>query len=413
MSFEFQRNGRKVSEKDFFNGIMEQAIEQAMETLTEDLHNKAASVVDPETGKHAPVFVRRIGKEQCTIHTSGSPAYARALEHRLGFNQGEVHAMNEQVKRNRLVYLAHAHEDKAMVEPLARGLMQRGIDVWYDSWEIGYGASLRRKMEEGLGQCTHFVVLLTASSMTKAWVNEEIDAGLMNAVEGTAKFIGLRHDLSITSVSPFLRTRFTPELKPGEDGLDELAGEIFGLSKKPPLGETPRYVHTESPGSAWSTAARTVAEYFVRQSAHGRPGDPQTSYTEIQEATGLPMSDVRIGVLDLLGAGLLEKQDYIGGESTIWPKVDLFVTFDADFQPWNPEEDARELAGRLLNLERDQVQADDVYEALGWEARRFNAASAYLVSARVVGAIEWLDNAEYWPSGFIMGDELLRYVRNL
>ena len=36
--------------------------------------------------------------------------------------------------------------------------MQRGIDVWYDNWEIGYGDSLRRKMEEGLSECTHFVV---------------------------------------------------------------------------------------------------------------------------------------------------------------------------------------------------------------------------------------------------------------
>lgn len=413
MNFEFQRNGRKVSEADFLNGIMEDAIEQALDAVAEDLHGKAASVVDPETGKHAPVFVRRIGKEQCTIHTNGSPAFARALEHRLGLNQGEVYAMNEPVKRNRLVYLAHAHEDKAMVEPLAKGLMQRGIDVWYDSWEIGYGDSLRRKMEEGLGQCTHFVVLLTASSVTKAWVNEEIDAGLMSAVEGTAKFIGLRHELPIASVSPFLRTRLTPELKPGEGGLDELAGEIFGLSKKPPLGESPQYVQEHAPGSTWSVAARVVAEYFVRHSEHGRPMDPQTSYAEIQEATGLPMPDVRVGVLDLLGAGLLEKNEYMSGEAIIWPKVDLFVTFDGEFQAWNPEKDARDLAVHLLNLEMDQVHTDGVFAALGWEARRFNAASAYLVSARVVKAIEWHDNAEHWPSGFMMGDELLRFVRSL
>jgi hypothetical protein len=231
MGIEFRRGGRKVSQKDFLRGITEDVLARAMDAGVEKLHGQMASVVDPETGKHAPVFVRKIGTQGWIIQTSGSPAYARALEQRLGLNQGDVQVTNESAKREVQVYLAHAHEDKAIVEPIARGLMQRGIDVWYDTWEIGYGDSLRRKMEAGLGDCTHFIVLLTEASITKPWVNEEIDAGLMNAVEGTAKFIGLRHQLPIGAVSPFLRTRLTPELKSGEDGLDELAGEIQGRSK--------------------------------------------------------------------------------------------------------------------------------------------------------------------------------------
>jgi len=35
------------------------------------------------------------------------------------------------------------------------------------------------------------------------------------------------------------------------------------------------------------------------------------------------------------------------------------------------------------------------------------------MSARLVKPIEWHDGADYWPTGFIMGDELLRYVRSL
>ena len=88
----------------------------------------------------------------------------------------------------RLVYLAHATEDKALARPIAEGLIARGIDVWFDQWEIGLGDSVRRKMDDGLGDCTHFVALLTHTSLKKAWVNEELDAGLLAAVEGTAKF---------------------------------------------------------------------------------------------------------------------------------------------------------------------------------------------------------------------------------
>ena len=277
-------------------------------------------------------------------------------------------------------------EVKGLVKPLAEGLMQRGINVWDDNWEIGYGDSLRRRMEEGLGDCTHFVVLLTETSIRKPWVNEEIDAGLMGAVEGNAKFIGLRHELPLASVSAFLKTRLTPEFKPGEEGLEALAGEIYGISKKPPLGKKPRYVQSHEAGSTWSASAQNVAEYFVRNSEHAQSMDPQASYAEIQQETGLPMSDVRIGVLDLIGAGLLEKQEYFGGEAHIWPKADLFVTFDADFMEWDPEKDARDLAVHLTNLDADQADASEVGRALGWEPQRFNAAAAYLVSARVVEA---------------------------
>lgn len=413
MALEFRRGGRKVSQRDFLKGLEDELIDQALESYSEELHGKASSVVDPDTGKHAAVFVRRVGRESLSIHTGGSPAFARALEERLGLNNGEVHGMNEPAIRERLVYLAHATEDKHLAKPLAEGLLERGIPVWYDNWEIGYGDSLRRKMEQGLDDCTHFVVLLTENSVNKPWVKEEIDAGLMNAVEGTAKFIGLRHQLPLASVSPFLRTRLTPEYMPGSEGLDVLAAEIYGVSRRPPLGEKPRYVQTYEPGSTWSTAARVVAEYFVRNSAHAQLMDPQADYQTIAEATELPSVDVRIGVLDLVGAGLLEKHDYMSGDSEIWPKQDLFVTFDKQFMEWNPEQDAKDLAVRLLNLDTQYIDCADVAVSLGWPARRFNPAIAYLVSARIVSSQEYSGGGDYWPPSVRVGDELLRFVRSL
>lgn len=413
MGIEFSRGGRKMSSNDFFKGIMDDAVKNAISSYAETLHGKASSVVDPETGKHAPVFVRSIGKEKLTIHTSGSAAFARALEQRLGLNHGEVRGMNEPGNRERLVYLAHAWEDKHLAKPLAEGLMRLGINVWYDNWEIGSGDSLRRKMEEGLGNCTHFIVLLTETSIKKNWVNEEIDAGLMSAVEGSAKFIGLRHKLPLSAVSPFLKTRLTPEFQPSDEGLHALASDIYGVSKKPPLGEKPRYVETHQSGSTWSAGARTVAEYFVRKSENGQPLEPMATHEEIHQETGLPIPDVRIGTLDLVGAGLLEEHGYIGGDSHFSPKSDLFATFDGDFMDWKPGEDARDLAVHLLNLDTQQADASEVSESLGWQARRFNAAAAYLVSARVVKPIEYMGGGDHWPPAFMLGDELLRFVRSL
>jgi hypothetical protein len=141
--------------------------------------------------------------------------------------------------------------------------------------------------------------------------------------------------------------------------------------------------------------------------------DPQATYADIQQKSGLAMPDVRIGVLDLVGAGLLEKQGYAGGDSLIWPKSDLFATFDAEFMDWDPEKDARDLAVHLLNLDTDQAYASEVAHALGWPPRRFNAAAAYLVSARIVKPNEYMGGDEYWPCGFLIGDELLRFIRSI
>jgi hypothetical protein len=414
MTLDFRRGGRKVSQQEFMKGIKADALEMALKHAEDTYHGLAASVVDPETGKHAAVMLRRTGNKTMTIFTSGSPAFARALEERLGVGKGEVYSMSEPAKRERLVYLAHAWEDKAIMEPIAQGLMARGINVWYDKWEISVGDSLRQKMEAGLGDCTHFIVLLTPKSIEKAWVKEEIDAGLLSHVEGSAKFMGLRVELPISKLSIFLRTRLTPEFMPGEAGLDDLRDQIFEVSRKPPLGEKPRYVQQHDPGSTWSVSARCVAEYFVRNSDHGDTYQPQVGWAGISQATGLSLSSVRIGCLDLCGAGLLEKHQFVGEEPYYTPQRDLFVTFDGMFMPWNPEEDARVLASHLSNTGNDQADPSEMGSELGWEPRRFNPAMAYLVSARIVKAHEAVGGAtNYWPAFITMGDELLRYVHSL
>ena len=40
-----------MSQSNFFEGFMDDTLEQVMSSYAEELHGKAASVVDPETGK--------------------------------------------------------------------------------------------------------------------------------------------------------------------------------------------------------------------------------------------------------------------------------------------------------------------------------------------------------------------------
>ncbi len=80
---------------------------------------------------------------------------------------------------------------------------------------------------------------------------------------------------------------------------------------------------------------------------------------------------------------------------------------------WKPKEDAQDLAKYLLNLGTDYADASDVSRVLGWEPRRFNAASAHLVALRVVKPRDIYMGNNLSPCGFFIDDELLRFVRNI
>ena len=49
--------------------------------------------------------------------------------------------------------ISHATEDKAaLVRPLAHALQHRGVEVWYDEFELRVGDSLRRKIDAGIAR---------------------------------------------------------------------------------------------------------------------------------------------------------------------------------------------------------------------------------------------------------------------
>jgi hypothetical protein len=263
--FEYRSGGRRVSADQFWKNFSAKAIDMAMAELEARARGAAASIVDSETGRHAAVFGRRVG-ERIVLRTDGSQAFARELERRLGVDKGTIETVRTSPKPGAPhVYLAHASEDKdSLARPLAERLMASGIEVWFDEWEIGAGDSLKRRMEQGLTDCTHFVVLLTAESIGKPWVETEIDTGFMKAVNGKSRFIGLRHGLKVADLSIFLQTLLCPEIDLSDAAVQRLISQIHGVTAKPPRGPMPVYVQSvDASPSGRAPAAARVAEYLV------------------------------------------------------------------------------------------------------------------------------------------------------
>jgi hypothetical protein len=419
--FEFHSGGRRVNQNEFFENLQNEAIEAGMKQLEQRIHAAASSIIDPETGKHAEVFVRRRRPTELILRTHGSPAFARELEKRLGVQAGSIETMSTQVANEvPRVYLAHASEDRnTLAKPFAEALMANGIEVWFDEWEIRAGDSLRRKMEEGLANCTHFVVLLTPNSLHKPWVETEIDAGFIRSVGGESRFIGIRTGVGVNDLSPFLRTLRCPEVHLDQTGeVKALIADIHGVSRKPARGTAPHYVKTQPEGlKAWSASAVAVAvavaEHLVRNSGLGRKLDPQVTVADVAQATGLPQEDIRLGVLDLAGNGLVEESKALGPSGAFWPNTSLFVEFDQYFLDFNPREDAIALTNWLVSQKIEGIYIKNLAEQFpNWRPRRLNSALNYLDDAKLIQPLKAMDSGPWVMVCLRVTDRTRRFVRD-
>lgn len=404
--------GRPFDARKFGEALREKGLELGMQALEEKARGAASSIVDPESGAHADVFVDRLPGNAVAIRTTGSPAFARLLEKRLGVGAGEVDVIKAaDGAPHPRVYLAHASEDKPTVRPLAEYLMANGVEVWFDEWDIEAGGSLRQEMENGLGWMTHFVVILTPTSITKPWVAREIDVGIVQLVGGKSRMVPLRIGVDVSDLSPFLQTMLCLPFDP-TSGADckSLLDRLHGVSRKPPLGARPNYVQSAPEGlSGWSPAALAVGRHLVEASENAMPHDPILTIEQLAEATGLELDDTKVAVLDLKDAGYLWEGSIPGHVSA---ERGLFVEFDEAYMPFNPAEDARAVASRMVIAEDRVTGTQALADELGWAPRRMNSAICYLERAGVVETRHALASKPWRSVQLLRTDRTLRFARS-
>jgi hypothetical protein len=314
------------------------------------------------------------------------------------------------------VFLCHGSEDKQFASGLATRFMQQGVETFLDAWEIRTGDSLRQRIEEGISGCTHFLALLTPNSITRPWVNAEMDAGFIQKLEGRCKFLPVLKGLGIDTLPPLLRSLRCKAID-GERGIDELINDIRGISIKPPLGPQPSIValSTLASQASLSLAATQVAELLSKSSDKGREHDPFLEVDAIVVKTGLPVSDLRLAVDELEEHGLA-KANHVGGcpplgYHLVCPTEFLFEQLDHAFMGWNPMVDARSVAVALVNGGQESGSVQDIAEQLGWTPRRMNPAVSYLLRYGIVGNSRGM-NPTYVCSVLLCTAKTHRFVRD-
>lgn len=134
------------------------------------------------------------------------------------------------------VFICHAGEDKdELVRPLAEELKGRGLSVWYDEFELRVGDSLRGRIDEGLANSQHGIVVISPAFFGKSWPESELDGLVALEERGRRRILPVWHQVGkeeVAAESPTLAGRLAARTdKPISDLANELLLAIGSLSK--------------------------------------------------------------------------------------------------------------------------------------------------------------------------------------
>jgi hypothetical protein len=164
----------------------------------------------------------------------GSEATTAAMGKPIG--AGEAMPAGRVVKRWD-VFISYAHEDKEeFVHGLAEALKNRGYEVWYDSFSLKLGDSLRESIDRGLIESRFGVVVLSQNFFAKHWTNRELNGLAAIEVAGEKVILPLWHGVThadVVEYSPILADRKAINTM---EGIDRVVAAIEQVVN-PPLAE--------------------------------------------------------------------------------------------------------------------------------------------------------------------------------
>lgn len=292
------------------------------------------------------------------------------------------------------VFISHASEDKdRFVLAFAQRLRSDGVDAWLDRWEMSPGDSLvGRIFEEGIGGADVFLVVLSENSVEKPWVREELNAGVVQRIEGACRLIPVVLDgVQVPVALKATVWQSIADVGAHEEEYRRILAAIFGISSRPPLGDPPAYMRTVPvPGltTSDSIVLAALAEASIERGDRFVPGGDLTARCE---PSGLDDAAVRESLHALDAEGLIEEAHEVHGGrfAYVTPSWSGLLRYLATAQPELGEVQHR-IVGHLVNdpatsfeltdLARTEGVPQIVAEALmmPFESRGLITISSYL-----------------------------------
>jgi hypothetical protein len=110
------------------------------------------------------------------------------------------------------VFISHSSADKPFVRRLVQELEKRRLNVWFDEQELKVGDSIVANVSAGLRDSHYLIVVLSRASVASRWVQEELNAALMEDLSGEGQAV-LPVLLEDCDVPPLLRSRLYADFR--------------------------------------------------------------------------------------------------------------------------------------------------------------------------------------------------------
>lgn len=304
---------------------------------------------------------------------------------------------NQSREEDRKVFISYSHADRPFVEQLAKALLERGQDVWFDKWDIAPGDSIIRKIfEEGLAEAIAFIVVLSEASVKSPWVKEELNVATLRRIEEVTKVIPvLKENVEIPmSLRPL---RWVDMREQFDEGVRDILNALHGITEKPPLGKPPAYL-TNMPESVGdlSKVATQVGKFILQ--ATDPDGDDIRWFrgNELAEKLGLTPQEIDDAVDELKEQGLVQVHLALGTAPfsfhAVEPTYVLHLHF-ADFLDYDPTSDIKIVAATVVAL--SSADGKTLEQKTGLSPGRLNRAVDYMRDYGIVETIDWLGASPY------------------
>lgn len=200
-----QKQGYQIEKK--VQGIEDKIIKKSSEiTKTEGEITKYQKQVDDKKLKEQ----KKLEKEQIGFQRNLQREIERTkrLSEEIEFNQNNLQFPIE-IKQPKIYdfFISHASEDKDdFVKPLAERMIEIGLNIWYDEFELSIGDSLRRSIDKGLSNSRFGIVVLSSSFFKKNWTQYELDGLVTKEMEGVKTILPIWHKVSKSEVVKYSPT---------------------------------------------------------------------------------------------------------------------------------------------------------------------------------------------------------------
>ncbi|HAG10053.1 MAG TPA: hypothetical protein DCK76_01330 [Desulfotomaculum sp.] len=125
----------------------------------------------------------------------------------LSANKSPRHIYEESGHEEYDVFISHASEDKAgFADALCKELNASGVKVWYDALSIGWGDSLRAKIDDGLKKSRFGIVILSKDYISKGWTQYELDGLFQIEMTNGKTILPIWHNITKDEVQAFSPT---------------------------------------------------------------------------------------------------------------------------------------------------------------------------------------------------------------